>query len=119
MNRQPFGRRAAQSTCFNEATPPATSSGVAHAQPAVSPGHEALESPSASAADDSVDEELREWKKARRKTVKLPWRQIAFMASVCFGVGSFVLPDSINHAVQWPLLGLAVLGFAAGFSKAR
>ena len=34
----------------------------------------------------SVDDELRDWELTRRKTFKLPWRQIALMASLCFGV---------------------------------
>lgn len=68
---------------------------------------------------DTVDEELREWKRTRRKSFRLPWRQISFMASVCFGIGSFVLPDSVDQTVQWLLLALAALGLIASLSARR
>jgi hypothetical protein len=40
------------------------------------------------------------------------------MASLCFGVASLVLPDSVNTAVQWPLYGLAAISFIAGLRRA-
>lgn len=67
--------------------------------------------------EDSVDVELREWKKERRKQFKVPWRQVSFMASACFGIASFVLPDSLNHTIQWLLLVLGVLSLAGGLSS--
>ncbi|HEX4026522.1 MAG TPA: hypothetical protein VHX18_02805 [Rhizomicrobium sp.] len=119
MKRQAFGRRTVQSTCSHAAGPQAVSRGDVCAEPVASPGHESSAVTLDSLEDHSIDEELREWKNARRKMTKLPWRQISLMASLCFGIGSFVLPDAVNHAVQWPLLGLAALSLFAGFSKAR
>src|SRR5580693_2537563 len=47
----------------------------------------------------SLEDELREWKKSRRKNYKLPWRQVSLMASLCFGIAAFVLPDTVNDTV--------------------
>jgi hypothetical protein len=65
----------------------------------------------------SLDDELSEWKRARRHNYRPPWRQISFTASACFGIGYLVLPDSVNEAAQWLLLGLMIAGFASGFSS--
>jgi len=63
------------------------------------------------------DPELEDWKRARRW--QPPWRQIAFTASLCFGVGSLVLPNTVNDGVQWLLYGLAAASFWAGWRKRR
>jgi hypothetical protein len=63
----------------------------------------------------SVDEELRTWKQSRRR--HFPWRPFSLMASLCFGVASFALPESVNGIVQWPLYGLAGLSLYLGLSK--
>jgi hypothetical protein len=119
MKRQAFGRRTVQSTCSHSAAPQVSSRGDTCAEPIASLGHEPSPATLDLSEDHSIDEELREWKNARRKKIRLPWRQISLMASLCFGIGSFVLPDSVNHAVQWPLLGLAALSLIAGFSRAQ
>ena len=36
----------------------------------------------------------------------MPWPQLSLMASLCFGIASFVLPDSVNDNVDWLLWGL-------------
>ena len=41
------------------------------------------------------------------------------MASLCFGLASFVLPASINDIVQWPLYGLAAVSFYVGVRAKR
>jgi hypothetical protein len=56
-----------------------------------------------------VDAELREWKAQR--SFRIPWRQLSLMASVCFGLASFVLPDSVNAGVDWVLYGLSAMSF--------
>jgi hypothetical protein len=61
------------------------------------------------------DAELEAWKRARQRHV--PWKQISLMASLCFGVASFVLPQSVNDAVAWPLYGLAAISFYVGVRK--
>jgi hypothetical protein len=119
MKRQPFGRRTADATCSNSSEPRVISRGGADAQPIASQSYDSSDIESDVAADISIDEELREWILIRRKNFRLPWRQVSLMASVCFGIGSFVLPASVNQAVQWPLLGFSVLSLSAGLFRAR
>ena len=50
---------------------------------------------------------------------RVPWRQVSLMATLSFGIGSFVLPDSINEPVEWLLaVGMAV-SFYKGFGSRR
>ena len=67
----------------------------------------------------SLDDELRDWQSTRRKTFKLPWRQIALMSSLCFGVASFVLPEALNDALQWPLGALIAVSAYLGWRKRK
>ena len=69
--------------------------------------------------EPSIDDELEEWKKTRHKNFKLPWRQLSLMASLCFGIASFVLPDSVNGNVDYLLYGLSAASLAASFAKRR
>lgn len=64
-----------------------------------------------------VDDELRGREQAVKRPFKMPWRQIALMASLCFGIASFVLPDSLNDQLDWVLYGLMALSAYAGLSK--
>lgn len=64
---------------------------------------------------DHADPELDTWKGARRR--RLPWRQISFTASLCFGIAALVLPDTVNEVVDWLLYGLAAASLYAGFRK--
>ena len=64
-----------------------------------------------------VDHELREWKQARKQQFKIPWRQLSLMASLCFGIASLVLPDSINENLDWLLYGLMAASLYAGLSR--
>ena len=68
---------------------------------------------------DPVDAELEEWKRTRKKLPFFAWRPFYFMASLCFGLASFVLPDSINDIVQWPLYALAGMSFYLGMKMRR
>jgi len=67
----------------------------------------------------SVEDELREWKRNRTSGFQIPWRQISLMATLCFGIASFVLPDSTNEAVNWLLYALMAISFVAGISRRR
>ena len=67
----------------------------------------------------SLDDELREWKKSRKSGFQMPWRQIYLMASLCFGLASLVLPDTVNDAVDWLLWGLMAASFVAGITRRR
>ncbi|HTT96889.1 MAG TPA: hypothetical protein VMF58_02485 [Rhizomicrobium sp.] len=60
-------------------------------------------------AEPSVDEELQAWKEARGSQFKMPWSQLSLMASLCFGIASFVLPDSVNDNVEWLLWALSAI----------
>ena len=66
-----------------------------------------------------LDDELQEWTKARRNAFRWPWRQISLTASLCFGIASFALPDSINDGVQWLLYALMAATFFGGVAKRR
>jgi hypothetical protein len=39
------------------------------------------------------------------------------MATLCFGIASFALPDSVNDNVQWLLYALGAASLYAGFRK--
>jgi hypothetical protein len=75
--------------------------------------------PSPDESGVSVEDELREWKRTRNRGFLMPWRQVSLMAGLSFGIASFVLPDSVNGVVQWPLLALSAVSFYAGFRKPR
>ena len=86
------------------------------------PSPERADSPpreSATPESASVDDELTEWKRARKQRSAFPWRPLYLTASLCFGVASFVLPDSVNSIVEFPLYALAGLSLYAGFRKRR
>jgi hypothetical protein len=67
----------------------------------------------------SLDRELEEWTRARKRGFKVPWRQLSLMASLCFGIGSFVLPDSVNDNVEWLLWGLAAMSAFVWFTNRK
>jgi hypothetical protein len=70
----------------------------------------------ADAQAPSVDEELEAWKKSR-KGFTIPWRQLSLMASLSFGIASFVLPASVNRNVDYLLYALAGISLYVGMSK--
>lgn len=63
------------------------------------------------------DPELREWRQARQQHSRMPWRQLFLMASLCFGIASLVLPDSVNDSLDWVLYGLMAASLYAGLSR--
>jgi hypothetical protein len=110
-NRQAFGRRIdprggnapTQTAAQRAAGPPIT----APVEPAA-PTSDAVQ-------DASLNAELQAWKQARGSGFKIPWSQLSLMASLCFGIASFVLPDSVNSSVDWLLWGLAIMSFYVWF----
>jgi hypothetical protein len=64
-----------------------------------------------------IDDEFRDWKKARKRHSGLPWRQLALMASVSFGIASLVLPDSVSDELDWVLYALMAASAYAGLSR--
>ena len=67
----------------------------------------------------SVEDEIAAWKAARGSAVLFPWRQLSLMAGLCFGVASFVLPATVNDAVQWPLYALTAVSLYGGLHKRK
>jgi hypothetical protein len=67
----------------------------------------------------SLEDELREWKQARKKAFQIPWRQLFVMAGLCFGIASFVLPDAVSDDLQWLLYVLVAASFYAGLRKRK
>ena len=58
----------------------------------------------------AVDPEFEAWK-ASRKRAPIPWRPLSLMASLCFAIAPFKLPDDLNDVLQYPLYGLAAMSF--------
>jgi len=67
----------------------------------------------------TLDDNFDEWSQTRKHGFKIPWRPLSLMASLCFGIASLVLPDTVNDAVQYLLYALMVAGIYAGFSRRR
>jgi hypothetical protein len=115
-NRQGFGRRIDPQAANK---PPQS---AVPAQPAAAPPNAtgaAAASPISAFEEPSVDSELRAWKQARGSRFKMPWSQLSLMASLCFGIASFVLPDSVNSNVDWLLWGLAIMSGWVWYSNRR
>jgi hypothetical protein len=117
MKQQPFGRRETHRPISVAVTTPAVNRNEPNSRGVGALEHVGFESDAIEAR--SLEDELREWKQARRRNFRLPWRQISFMASACFGVGSLVLPDTVNRTIQWLLLALGAFSLIAGFSARR
>jgi hypothetical protein len=81
-----------------------------------------VEQPSPSPVEEqapSVDQELLDWKQARGSRFRFPWRQVYLMASLCFGIASFVLPDWMNDNVDYLLWGLSAMSAYAWFTSRK
>lgn len=114
-NEVTFGRRNAGARPLER---PATIS-VAHPPAPVATAHHTPEVTFAEVkfASSADDDELKKWKRARRDNFEIPWRSLSWMATLSFGIASFVLPDSVNDGVQWLLYALAIASFLAGFRR--
>jgi hypothetical protein len=83
------------------------------------PAEPILSSLSPDATLASVDDEIEAWKAARGPVIPFPWRQLSLMAGLCFGIASFVLPDTVNDVVQWPLYALTAISLYGGLHKRK
>jgi len=116
-NRPAFGRRIASA---NPQQPTAAARAERTLQAAANDAApERTLAPAADSESPSVDDEVRAWKQARGRTVPIPWKQLSFTASACFGIAGFVLPDSVNNVFEWLLYALAAASFYAGFRSRR
>jgi hypothetical protein len=52
-----------------------------------------------------------------KRGFKVPWRQVVLTASLCFGLGALVLPDTISDDLNWLLYGLMAISGYIGFSN--
>jgi hypothetical protein len=107
MDRRSFGRRSASQPVRTRAFP-SPAGGGAQAAPGL-----AGDDPDVplTGGTSSSDEELRAWRQQRSLTI--PWRQLCLMATICFGVASFVLPAGVNRAVDWLLYALTGMSLYA------
>lgn len=106
-----FGRRV--NPQLQRAPEPARAQPIVHAKEIVEVPVEPVLPPVVKT--EILDEDLQQWKQARE--FKIPWRQLSLMASLCFGIASFALPDSVNDSVQWLLYALMGASLYVGFSK--
>lgn len=113
-SRPAFGRRI---TPQAQTVAPARPVSVAEA--ATAPPPMADEEPTVAWEDLSVDQELEAWKRERGSKFRMPWSQLSLMASLCFGIGSFVLPDSVNDNVEWLLWGLSAVSAIVWFTNRK
>ena len=105
VNQTTFGRRSASPRPVTRATEThAPASNFARNEKAAEHQSELLKH----IASPPIDDEFREWKKAR---------QLALMASVSFGVASLVLPDSVGDTLDWVLYGLMAASAYAGLQR--
>ena len=119
LNQRSFGRRGEtqrqplRSTRTTESA--AQSTRVKSAGPSIALTMSLLEKPEFS----QLDADLREWKRARKRNFEIPWRPLSLMATLCFGIASFVLPDSVNDTAQWFLYVLMAASFYVGIRRRR
>ena len=124
MNQKPFGRRGQAPRPLPMKPIEAVVSGTGAVTPSapIGPAERSLDWPLLPAEHSeptSLDEELRRWKLARRQNFEIPWRPLSLLASLFFGVASFVLPDKVNDFVQWTLYALAAASFYVGVRHRR
>jgi hypothetical protein len=118
-SRGSFGRRGEPRRQFSRSTAPveALTQGTGMKTPEVSLGRP--EPLSKKPEFSSLDDDLEQWKLARKQNFQIPWRPLSLLASLFFGIASFALPDSVNDAVQWVLYALAAASLWAGFRHRR
>ena len=109
-----FGRRATVQRTEQKPEPQAapTARVPAAAAALATARAEPIRLSAADAISPDIDREIEEWKRARG--MRIPWRQICLIASLSFAIAWFVLPDSVNDAVNWLLLGLSGASFISG-----
>ncbi len=118
-SQKSFGRRATSQRM--NAPEPAAAVRIAAATDIVA-ASEAAPAPLAMAVDGGqnvdVDRELEEWKATRKlhkRSFREPWRTLTIVATVGFGVSSWLLPDSVADVAQLVTGGLGAASFFAGF----
>ena len=109
-NPRPFGRKGQSRRVARSA--PAAAPFRDEAVPQAAP-------PPAPAAPRpfEIAEEPLAWKQTRKR--QIPWGPLSLMASLCFGIASFELPDSVNGVANLLLYALSAMSLWVWFSKRR
>jgi hypothetical protein len=89
------------------ASPDPSSASLASAL--IPPSRPILASLEAGAQASPEELELAAWKAARG--FRMPWKQMSLIASLSFGIATFVLPDDIGDWVNWALYALSGASF--------
>ena len=66
----------------------------------------------------SLEQELKEWKEARRRhkrSFREPWRSVSIVAGLGFAATSWIVPDSVADVTELALGVLTVGSFYAGW----
>jgi hypothetical protein len=105
---EPFGHRAQE-----KAVMPGMHK---FARPAHVTTDKTVKEPAAGGAD-AVDDEIRQWKKARGSN--FPVKLLALVATISLGVASIALPAKVNDWVQYPLFALSAVSLYVGFARRK
>jgi hypothetical protein len=118
-NHQPFGRRVYHGQRSYHTTETARAAALPEKVERTETPVEFDSAIQSESPPPALDDELREWKQSRKRFAHFPWRSLSLMASLCFGIASFALPDSVNEFVQWPLYALFGASLCVGLSGRR
>ena len=110
---------ATRQATFGRRLNPQASAPVAPAAPKAPAARQPPATGPADVESPSVDQEVAAWKRARGSKFQMPWSQLSLMASLCFGIASFVLPDSVNDNVDWLLWALTIMSALVWFSNRK
>ena len=116
---RPFGRKGQSRGQFpGQSRPPRMAAPAAVSRADLPPqiGPEPVSAP-AQPAPAEIDEELLAWKQTRKH--QIPWGPLSLMASLCFGIASFELPDNVNGVANLLLYALSAMSLWVWFSKRR
>jgi hypothetical protein len=70
----------------------------------------------------SVEQELEEWKEARkihRRSFREPWRSVSIVAGLAFVATSWMLPEDVANVAQIPLAILTIGSILAGWRQKK
>ncbi len=110
-----FGRKAPLPRAVSPPPPRAQAPSVPLFAPRQPPTPLAASKPS-----DGVDAELAAWnaaRKARKRSLREPWRTVSIVTSAGFFVSAWLLPDSVAHVTDYVCLGLSAASILAGYRK--
>lgn len=116
-----FGRRASAVTPRPKPVIPSRESAkVEWREPVLAGAAAAIPAPPPGRDEVSLDEELKQWKaarKAHKRSFREPWRSVSIAATLMFALGTWLLPDQVANIVQVLLLALGAASLYAGFRK--